>query len=574
MTLLKYAQYYRDELGFSVIPLRSRDKIPAIKWQEFQKRYATDEELSRWFTTNDYNIGVVTGKISGITVVDFDTKDAMRKHLSFLKTSPLVKTGKGCHAYCTYTPEARQFQHSSKYPGIDVRNDGGYVVAPPSIHSSGEEYKWLKKPQGNQWGEYPSFLLTPGVARLQTTDEINSLNAELMDKPQQGPVAEGGRNNALTSYVGRMFNKNLAIDEISTLAHEWNQKRCKPPLPDDEVEAVIKSIAKYHLDKQTDKPARELVLVNGNEMIARDIPRREPIFPWLLQQALVMLYAWRGVGKTWVSLGIAVAIATGGRFLKWHASKPHKVVYLDGEMPAYALQERLKVLAPSGLVNPDNLKFLTPDFQSDGMPDLATLAGQAEIDALIEADTTLIIVDNISALCRSGKENEAEGWIPVQMWALRHRAAGRSVLFVHHAGKGGNQRGSSKREDLLDTVLMLKHPGGYTADKGALFEVHFEKSRHLAGQETIPFVAELQDGIWKVVDIENGTFEKIVELANLGMKQSDIANELGIAKSTVHRNWKKASEAGLISSGTDQKKIPRSTPREWNGGTNATTPNC
>lgn len=570
-TLLEHAKHYRDELGFSVIPILPRDKKPAIKWQAYQERHATDEELANWFTADNYSIGIVTGKISGITVVDFDEKEAMENHLSFLKAAPLVVTGKGCHAYCSYTPEIRQFQNSRKLPGIDVRNDGGYVVAPPSIHPNGKQYQWHKEPQSRQWAKCPDFLLD--LLNTTHTDGTNSLNAEFMPTPEPVAVLEGGRNNALTSHVGRLFAKGLTSDEVLILAHAWNNKRCKPPLDSSEVDSIVKSITKYHPDKQTEMPVHKLVLVNGNEMLKRDIPRREPIFPWLLQQALVMLYAWRGVGKTWVSMGIAVAVATGGKFLKWQASRPHKVIYLDGEMPAYALQERLKVLAPSGLPHPENLKFLTPDFQEDGIPDLATPAGQAEIDALIEPDTTLIIVDNISALCRSGKENEAEGWIPVQTWALRHRAAGRSVLFVHHAGKGGAQRGSSKREDLLDTVLMLKHPGGYSADKGALFEVHFEKSRHLAGGETIPFAAQLQDGNWMVIDIENSIFDNVVELARLGMKQADIAHELNAAKSTVHRNYKKALDAGLITSGTEARKVPRSTPRERNSGTGTTACN-
>ena len=66
-----------------------------------------------------------------------------------------------------------------------------------------------------------------------------------------------------------------------------------------------------------------------------------------------------------------------------------------------------------------------------------------------------MILDNLSALCVSGKENEGESWLPVQRWALRLRQRGISVLFVHHAGKGGAQRGTSRREDLLDVVINL-----------------------------------------------------------------------------------------------------------------------
>ena len=65
---------------------------------------------------------------------------------------------------------------------------------------------------------------------------------------------------------------------------------------------------------------------------------------------------------------------------------------------------------------------------------------------------------------RTGRENEAEGWLPVQDWALGHRRAGRSVLFIHHAGKGGLQRGTSRREDVLDTVIGLRRPTDYSAD--------------------------------------------------------------------------------------------------------------
>ena len=360
------------------------------------------------------------------------------------------------------------------------------------------------------------------------------------------PKDEGGRNDALFKAGSDLQKHGVAGSDLKNILYAINATY-PAPLSVSEVDQILASLRRYE-KTEGDKP-RKLVLLTWAKIVSLNIPKSEAILPWLTQQSLVMIYAWRGVGKTWVSLGIAIAVATGGRFLKWQVQKPHKVLYLDGEMPAYAIQERLKLLAPNGSPYPENLQILTPDFQPEGMPDLSTPAGQAEIDTLIAEDTTLIIVDNISALCRSGKENEAEGWIPVQTWALRQRAAGRSVLFVHHAGKAGAQRGSSKREDLLDTVIMLKRPGGYTADKGAEFEVHFEKARHLAGEETVPFVAKLDAtgaATWTITDIENSVFDKVVELANLGLKQADIASELGVNKSTVSRNLQKAKDAGML----------------------------
>ena len=89
---------------------------------------------------------------------------------------------------------------------------------------------------------------------------------------------------------------------------------------------------------------RTFSAVNVNEFIQLQIPPRENILtPWLPQQGLTMIYASRGVGKTFVALGIAHAVVTGTSFLKWSAPKPRGVLYLDGEMPAPLMQERLKM---------------------------------------------------------------------------------------------------------------------------------------------------------------------------------------------------------------------------------------
>jgi len=103
------------------------------------------------------------------------------------------------------------------------------------------------------------------------------------------------------------------------------------------------------------------------------------------------------------------------------------------------------------------------------MPDLATAEGQLLIEGII-TEAPLIIVDNISTLVRSTeRENDAESWREVGAWALRMRQRGRSVLFVHHDGKTGEQRGTSKREDTLDSVIQLKRPADYAPDQGARY---------------------------------------------------------------------------------------------------------
>lgn len=287
--------------------------------------------------------------------------------------------------------------------------------------------------------------------------------------------------------------------------------------------------------------------VGIEEFLAMEIPAREMLLkPWLPSQGLAMIHAYRGTGKTHIALGIAVAVASGGQFLKWNAIGPRGVLLLDGEMPAIALQERLASIISNSAREPAApLRIITPDLQKFGMPNLADYEGQQEIDLHLN-EISLVIVDNISTLCRGGRENEADSWLPVQEWALQLRARGISVLFIHHSGKNGAQRGTSRREDVLDTVIGLRRPADYSPDAGACFEVHFEKARGCHGEDVRPFEAKLQDGQWLMKDLEDSTTEKVAAMLNDGCERKDIAEALGINKSTVCRHEKKARKAGLV----------------------------
>lgn len=295
--------------------------------------------------------------------------------------------------------------------------------------------------------------------------------------------------------------------------------------------------------------AHPLRAVTANELLEMNIPPREHLLsPILVTQSLSMLYAKRGVGKTHFALGLAYAIASGGRYLRYCAPAARKVLYIDGEMPASAMQTRLAEIAAVSATEPPDpsyLKFLTPDLQPGAMPDISTAEGQAAIEQFLDG-VTLVVVDNLSTLARTGKENESEGWFPVQGWALSLRRRGMSVLFVHHAGKGGAQRGTSKREDVLDTIVRLQHSDDYSPEEGARFEVHIDKGRHLFGMDARPFEARLSDGTWTVRDLDDVDMARVVELTRDGLSAREIAHETGISKSRVNRMQKRAREAGRI----------------------------
>ena len=294
------------------------------------------------------------------------------------------------------------------------------------------------------------------------------------------------------------------------------------------------------------------------ELLIKEIPPRKNLLtPWLPSQGLCMIYSKRGLGKTWLALEIAYAVSSGGRFLNWEAEYSQGVLYIDGEMPLSLMQERLSQIENSrGKKIGGLLKILSPDAQEFGIPDLSTREGQEKIDELIGDEIKLVVLDNLSTLIRSGKESESDSWLPVQEWVLRLRSKGKSVLLIHHAGKGGQQRGTSRREDVLDTVIALRKPENYSPDSGTCFEVHFEKNRGLYGDNIKPFEAHLEthlsnDGVktinWKHKSLDDSTYEKVCRLSIDGLSNTEITQELGIHKSTVSRHINRGKEEGKIS---------------------------
>ena len=297
-------------------------------------------------------------------------------------------------------------------------------------------------------------------------------------------------------------------------------------------------------------PLKSFRILTADDLLRAELRPREIIMsPWLPTKGLAMIFGPRGIGKTHVTLGCAHAIASGGCFLRWHAPTPRRVLVIDGEMPAATLQERLAGIidaASEAPPEPGYWRMLAMDLQDGGF-DLGNEADQRALEPEL-AGTDVVFVDNISTLARLGRENEAESWLPVQEWALKQRRAGRSVVFMHHAGKGGAQRGTSRREDVLDSVIALKCPADYQPDQGARFEVHFAKNRHFHGDDAKAFEAALGTGGWTMRDLADADMARVVAMTNEDMSVREIAQETGWSRSRVSRLQARAREAGLMGS--------------------------
>ena len=320
--------------------------------------------------------------------------------------------------------------------------------------------------------------------------------------------------------------------------------------------AMAKPIHNHHRrssDAASNVLASPIVALDVHDLAKRKFKPREPLLePWLHSQDLTMVYAARGVGKTHFGLAISYAIATCGGFLDWNATQARKVLYLDGELPGTVMQNRLLMHLPKQEPAPGFLRIFTPDLLGidDVMPDLSTPDGQITINGMIEPDTAVVIVDNLSAWARGSRaENDAESWLPIAAWALDLRRRGICVVMIHHAGKGGDQRGTSKKEDLLDVVIKLCRPKDYTPEQGARFEVHFTKARHLHGNAAeareLTLTTDSEGvAIWQWQTLEGSTYQRVVELSKEGLSQAEIGRELEINRSNVSRHYRKAVESG------------------------------
>jgi hypothetical protein len=292
-------------------------------------------------------------------------------------------------------------------------------------------------------------------------------------------------------------------------------------------------------ERPEDLPEAKVTAIPIGRFLELDIPPRETMLaPWLPRCGLAMIHASRGLGKTQMAVGTAWAVASGGEFLRWRCEKAWRVLFLDGEMPAADLQKRFRTVKEASqyeLARPDNLRIAAADLRETGLPDLGDPKSQPFYDDVV-ADADLIVVDNLSTLCPSVKENDADSWVPVQTWALAQRRAGRSVLFVHHGGKSGTQRGTSRKEDVLDTVIGLRRPPDYSAEQGCRFELRFEKSRGFYGDQAEPFEAQLIGNSWCVSEIKaSDDIEALKSLRAQGLSFREIAERTNLDKSTVAR---------------------------------------
>jgi len=306
------------------------------------------------------------------------------------------------------------------------------------------------------------------------------------------------------------------------------------------------------------------------DFVRLQLPAREFIVEGLLAtNSLAMLAAWRGIGKTMVAMYLAVEVARSeGRFFEWSIPKPRRVLYVDGEMPAAELQERLQKFAGNEPL--ERLDILASEhfYQQILAPlNLADPVHQAKFLALLEQlaqlgrQPELIVLDNKSALSTGTDENSnsEQDIFLAFLRLLRHR--GHTVLLVHHAGKGGDQRGASRNEDFLDLSIKLEIPKDdedgepYQQGDGAAFRLSFTKHRGLRPKPATLDLELMQDmdgsftwGIKKRRVHVLPTYVRVLQYLcdHLAQSQADVVRALGIDRKNVSEAVRKLRARTMV----------------------------
>jgi hypothetical protein len=225
------------ESGFSVIPIRRSDKRPYVKWEEYQQRLPTRDEVESWWSNwPEANVAIICGRISGIYCVDGDGPAGKDWIAANLPPTPVYSiTARGVHAIFAIPEDAVIRNKVRLAPEVDIRGEGGYFVAPPSVHETGHVYQWVLGPDA--WENLPFF--EPATPSKQGNLNIDLSASKTSVLFTNVPLHQ--RNDALVRLVGRWFGKDLDFEEVLFFAKCWNQDNL-PPLGESELTRSVKSI--------------------------------------------------------------------------------------------------------------------------------------------------------------------------------------------------------------------------------------------------------------------------------------------------------------------------------------------
>lgn len=505
-------------LGWKVFPILPLNKRPRTT-HGFHDATTDAGQIAQWWHDNPTDgIGIATGLASKLIVIDIDPRNGGNESLaSLLKQhgelppGPVCDTGGGGRHYYLAHPGG-VFPCTKPWPGIDIKSDGGYVIAPFSSHPSGTLYQWHpgQDPMKIKPPEVPAWLFEALLAKKNALVEEGTVLARGRLEPDAA-FGEGQRNDALTSLAGTMQRRGMSFEAILQALLAENGLRCKPPLDEDEVYRIVSSVARYEPTDPIETPqtgtpqgtSKNIRLVDLSVAAMEDPPEVEWILPGMIAKGDCSLFVGPpGSGKSWITMELGVAGAAQRPIFGIFQNRPLKVLVVDEENPADEQHRRLRALVKAWeLEGPELLGrlHLTQPCQGFSFRDPEYVRSLYRLVDEFRPD--LIVLDSMTAVSTIRNENDAvevRQFFHDHLYPLRS-ICGSTILCVHHTSKAAYQydeqveevgmaRGSIDYIAASDSAMILRpvQRGGTTLRLAPI------KTRR--GRIPDPIIMEIVDG--------------------------------------------------------------------------------
>lgn len=397
--------------------------------------------IERWWSKWPYaNVGIACGPRSDLVVLDIDGQ-AGRESLAELEalygklpSTTIVKTANGLHYYFRH-PDAHIRNFVRIAPGIDVRADGGYVVAPPSTHASGRVYEWFCREPLAQLPQWVSDWLSQHRRKNADAQRVT------------GTIDQGSRNNTLAREAGALRRRGYEPGEIAQMLEALNRSRCNPPLPGREVEQIAASIGRRDGNAFEPEPydpeTGELRPLEMFSWSTAEVKETEWLAGGYVPRGVCLLVgAEMKVGKTWWLADLAIAMSHGQQFMGAETQKAQTLIFSPESHPN-KFARRLQKLCWGRHLHPSEVQSAVGVIQERklDLTDPDTLARLRYTIEKMEPDC--VILDPLINL-HSGQvdENSADMMPLLENIRSLQVSEHMTVIVAHHLNKAHGQHSS------------------------------------------------------------------------------------------------------------------------------------
>jgi len=566
---------------WSVLPISQGKKSPAMqKWTPYTEKAASIEQLYGWFDTlTGAGIGVVTGKVSGIVVIDVESycNAKIDDILAAYPTGLVAKTGGGgWHLYYRYPESGKVGNKVRLYDGVDIRGEGGFIVLPPTRHKSGNDYTWYMK---GEPGEFPK----PLIDRLQEErKDVPKKETGWVTDTLRG-VGEGSRNHSCARLAGYFASKQMPEDVVKALLMEWNAKNI-PPLSQQELMRTVESVYRSYHGNITLEPEKPLSagVTNQFDLASLDLYAKRYaemdeqwlIKDWLVDKSVTFVVSPPESYKTWLLLDLAVSVASGAPFMGvYEVAHKGSVFIIQQEDAPAALLERITLIAQSRFnlmpeVDEGELSFgMMPDLPIYFHTSRKLKFGDLDIlkdieEHIVNLRPSLILIDPLYSATDGANNYMAD--LANQMMILKdwRDKYGCSFVIAHHSRKSASsddmlredawgsqfinaflEAGWQIRRDpkkLQDNQIFLRRHSKVTGNKPTV-TVEFNISTNY------PFMYQPKVHEERTELAAAATQVDITSvIKKVSMSQAEIARETGYSKATVSRQIRQLIRTGVV----------------------------